>query len=102
MATPEAKVKHQIKKLLTKYGAWYYMPVSMGMGKHGIPDFICCMEGIFFAVEAKAGNKQPTDLQKMQLEKIRTAGGMALVINEDNLNELEFALSRLAAYEVSN
>jgi len=52
--TPEGKVKEKIKRLLKHHGAWYYLPVSMGMGQHGIPDFICCYHGNMFGIEAKA------------------------------------------------
>lgn len=89
MSTPEGKVKEKIKKILKANDIWYYMPVSMGMGQHGIPDFLCCMAGHLIGVEAKAGKGKTTGLQEMQMSRMRAAGATTFVINEDNLGELE-------------
>ena len=86
--TPEAKVKDQIKAILTTHGAYRVMPVSNGMGAHGIPDFLVCHCGRFIGIEAKAGKNRPTLLQESNMESIRRAGGVTLVINEDNMAEL--------------
>lgn len=81
--TPEGKVKDDVKKVLAKYRVWYFMPVSNGFGKHGIPDFICCVAGRFFTVETKAPGKKPTELQEDQMNEIRKAGGKAFVVDGD-------------------
>lgn len=94
MPTPESKVKAKIKNLLKTHNCWYYMPVSMGMGQHGIPDFVCCQMGHLFTVEAKAGNNKPTGLQEMQMSRLREAGATTFVINENNLEELESWLKK--------
>lgn len=90
--TPEGKVKAAVKKLLTEKGVWYFMPVSNGMGRHGIPDFIACNKGRFIAVECKANGGKTTALQERELQRIRDAGGISLVIDETNINELEETL----------
>lgn len=84
MATPEAKVKNAVKKRFKDLGVWYYCPVSNGMGRVGAPDFICCHEGRFYAVETKAPGKveNTTPNQKRELEGIRLAGGVAVVIDD--------------------
>ena len=84
-ATPEAKVKTLIKAHLDGHGAYRVMPVSNGMGAHGIPDFLVCLNGRFIGIEAKAGKGRPTALQLSNLRSIFAAGGTALVINENNL-----------------
>ena len=88
-ATPEAKVKAKIKDLLKAYKAYYVMPIGTGYGNSGVPDFICCVNGQFLAIEAKAGSNKPTALQDKNIRDIRNAGGYAMVVNEDNLEELE-------------
>jgi pantoate kinase len=87
-ATPEVKVKKQIRKLLDAAGAYYAMPIGTGYGNSGVPDFLICHKGRFIAVEAKAGKNKPTALQESHLQRISEAEGTALVINEDNLHEL--------------
>jgi hypothetical protein len=86
--TPEGKVKEACKKYLKSIGAWYFMPVSNGMGQVGIPDIICCYRGIFVAIETKAPGKrnQVTANQERVIEAIRTADGYAWVV--DNADDL--------------
>ncbi len=90
--TPEARVKHHIKVLLEVHNAYRVMPVSNGMGAHGIPDFLVCHHGRFIGIEAKAGKGRPTELQLSNLRRIDEAGGVALVINETNIEELDGVL----------
>lgn len=82
-STPEGRVKDKIKRLLKHYGAWYYMPVSIGMGQHGIPDFVCCYNGKLFGIEAKAEGKKPTVLQLKQKSLIEAAGGAWFLVDND-------------------
>jgi Holliday junction resolvase len=82
--TPEGRVKEAIKKYLKSIGAWYFMPVSNGMGQVGIPDIICCYKGVFVAIEAKAPGKKAnlTENQKRVMDAIRTADGWAWVCDD--------------------
>jgi hypothetical protein len=84
MATPEAAVKVRIKRVLDELGIWYFMPAANGFGKVGIPDFICCWQGEFLAIEAKAPGKLDnlTPNQFRRIEEIRSAGGMAFVVDD--------------------
>ncbi len=91
--TPESAVKQKIKKMLDDAGAYYAMPIGTGYGNSGVPDFLICSGGRFIAVEAKAGNNQPTALQDSHLQKIRAKGGIALVIRETNMHELKEVLA---------
>jgi hypothetical protein len=88
-ATPEAKVKAKIKTILKAHGAYYAMPIGTGYGNSGVPDFLCCINGHFVAIEAKAGKGQATALQTKNLQAINTAGGYTLIVNETNLVHLE-------------
>jgi hypothetical protein len=80
--TPEGAVKKQIIAWLkTLPSCWYFLPVSNGMGVHGIPDIICCINGYFVGIEVKAPGKidNTTPLQRMQITRIIGAGGLAIV-----------------------
>lgn len=79
--TPEGKVKKAIKEWLKVRGVWFFMPVPTGRGVIGIPDFICCWNGYFIAIEAKSKTGRPTPAQKGNLEDITRAGGVALVVH---------------------
>lgn len=96
--TPEAKVKKKIRTVLEKCGAYYAMPVTGGYGASGVPDFLICIKGRFVAVEAKAGTNKPTALQVSNMKRIEDAGGLSIVINEHNVDQLETIL-RGMSYE---
>lgn len=82
--TPESKVKAKVVKILREEGVYYFFPATHGYGRSGVPDIICCVAGRFLGIECKAGKNKPTALQVHEIEQIRRAGGMAVVVNEDN------------------
>jgi pantoate kinase len=86
--TPEAKVKAKIKAVLKAHNIYYAMPIGTGYGNSGVPDFLCCINGRFVAIEAKAGRGQATALQLKNLQAITDAGGCSCIINESNLDHL--------------
>ena len=93
----EADVKAAVKQALTAYpGVWYFMPSMNGYGRAGVPDFIGCFQNRFIAVETKFGSNKPTPAQKMELKKIHEAFGVAMIINETNLDILEEVLEDLS------
>ena len=49
---------------------------------------ICCYHGVFFGIECKAGKNKPTPLQDKNLKQIRDAGGLDLVVNEENMHKV--------------
>jgi hypothetical protein len=87
--TPEGKVKQKVKKYLTEMGCYYAMPATGGYGLSGTPDFLVCYRGRFVGIECKAGKNVPTALQLAALDRITGAGGLALVIDESNVDDLK-------------
>lgn len=92
---PEGKVKKDVKAWLVKHGAYYYMPVSNGMGRVGAPDFIVCLAGRFIGIETKAPGKRSTATpnQLREIEWINRAGGFAFVV--DDVAQLDVLLPLL-------
>ena len=93
--TPEAKVKKQIRKILDTTRCYYAMPIGSGFGNSGVPDFLVCHQGTFVGIEAKAGKGKTTALQENNLKRIRDAGGVAVVVNEANIEQLPVMLGDL-------
>jgi pantoate kinase len=91
--TPEAKVKAKIKAILKAHNIYYAMPIGTGYGNSGVPDFLCCVNGKFVAIEAKAGKGEATALQLKNLSDINKAGGYTLIIRENNLEHLTDVIS---------
>jgi hypothetical protein len=88
-ATPEKKVKDAVVRILKKYDVYYFFPATHGYGRSGVPDIICCCNGGFLAIECKAGNNLVTGLQAREMAAIHNAGGLAVVVREDNIDEVE-------------
>jgi len=86
--TPEAKVKKIVVKHLKSMGAYYFYPVTGGYGGSGVPDVVGCYKGKFFGIECKAGKNKPTPLQEKNLRDIKKMGGIAVVVNEENMNSV--------------
>ena len=84
--TPEVKVKKKVVAQLKALGAYYFYPVTGGYGGSGVPDIVGCHNGWFFGIECKAGKNKPTALQQKNLDSIKAKGGIAMVINEDNID----------------
>lgn len=82
--TPEGKVKKKCKEYLKEIGAWYYMPVSNGMGRVGCPDILVCHKGLFMAFETKAPGKikNVTANQQREIDDIQCAYGLARVVDD--------------------
>lgn len=87
-STPEKKVKDKVVKQLKDLGAYFFYPVTSGYGSSGVPDIVGCYRGTFFGIECKAGKNKPTGLQEKNLDDIRKAGGIAMVVNEDNIMDV--------------
>ena len=85
--TPEGKVKDKIKKVLKEKGIYFVMPATGGYGSSGAPDILVCHKGKFYGIECKAGDNQPTALQRDNLNRIESSGGYAFVINESNVDD---------------
>jgi hypothetical protein len=92
--TPEAAVKMRVKKMLDSMSIYYFMPFGTIYGRAGIPDIVCCANGLFAGIECKAGKNVPTALQERELTKIRDAGGFTWVAREDNLDALKEELTK--------
>ena len=90
---PEAKVKKVVVRQLKLLGAYYFYPVTGGYGASGVPDIVGCYKGKFFGIECKAGSNKPTPLQRKNLTDIELAGGIAVVVNEKNMNIVEDLLN---------
>ena len=86
--TPEAKVKKQVKKVLDDIGAYHFSPLTAGYGRSGVPDIIVCYKGKFIGIECKAGKGKLTALQEYNIEQIKRNQGLAIVINEGNIETL--------------
>jgi len=97
--TPESKIKSRVKLILEDLGCYYFMPIGGPYSRIGVPDFVGCLNGMFFSIEAKAGKGKTTALQARELQRIKDAGGFAIVVNEENVDLLKAMLERWSSKE---
>jgi Holliday junction resolvase len=81
----ETWVKKKVVDFLKLKGIYYFFPVAGGFMQNGVPDIICCVKGKFIGIECKAGKNKTTAIQDKNIRSIQASGGIAMVINEDNL-----------------
>jgi hypothetical protein len=93
MPTPESKVKDKVKKLLAAHGAYHFMPATHGYGSSGVPDIAVCLHGRFIGIECKANGGKATALQLKNLRELSSAGGIAVLVDETGLDDLEALLT---------
>jgi hypothetical protein len=89
MTTPEKKVKDKVRAILKEVGAYCFTPATHGYGSSGVPDIVACMNGKFIGIEVKAGAGKPTALQEKNLMDIFRCNGVAIVINENGIEEFK-------------
>lgn len=95
--TPEAKTKKRVRAILDAAGVYHFNPFGGGYGRAGIPDIVACANGFFLAIECKAGKGKTTALQDRELENIRAAGGVTLVLydTEEDMLRVQMTLRTL-------
>jgi Holliday junction resolvase len=96
-ATPEKKVKDKVVSILKAEGAYYFFPMTHGYGRSGVPDIVACVNGWFLGIECKAGKNKVSEHQAREIQSIRAANGVAVVVNEENWDMLPELIRKLKA-----
>jgi hypothetical protein len=78
MTTLETAIKNYLDKLPN---CWFIKTKgSRRYGRWGIPDFLVCYNGLFYAFEAKTYDDEPEKLQLLEREKLQKARAVAAVV----------------------
>lgn len=91
----EKTFENKIKKFLDEQKCWYVKFFANAYTRKGIPDLLCCVNGYFLAIEVKAENGKATDLQKWNIEKIKQAGGRAIILKPSQFEEFKKLIAEL-------
>ena len=79
MATPEAKLKSEIKEYLKTFPNIFMHSVpGAAFGKVGAPDIVVCYKGRYIGIEAKTYEGRFSEWQKTRKAQIEAAGGIAI------------------------
>lgn len=83
----EKLFENKIKKHLEEQGAWFVKYwAGAKFTRSGVPDILCCLNGMFLAIEVKASNGRPSELQLDTINEIRKADGVAIVLYPEQFN----------------
>ena len=91
----EKTFENKIKKFLKDNDCWYVKFFANSFTKKGIPDLLCCVNGYFVAIEVKAENGKPSELQKYHVNKIKESGGIALILYPKDFEDFKRIVYKL-------
>lgn len=75
----EKAFETKIRDYLDDLGAYNVKYFGNAFSQAGVPDLLCCLRGVFIAIEVKAERGKPSELQLHNLRKIHEAGGRAIL-----------------------
>lgn len=65
----EKTFENKVKAFLESVGAWHVKFFANRMTRVGVPDILACVNGYFVAIEVKAQNGKPSELQMVWYKK---------------------------------
>ena len=93
----EKNFENKVKLFLKDNGCWYVKFFANRMTRTGVPDILACVNGRFVAIEVKAQNGKPSDLQVYNIKKIREAGGISIILYPDGFEAFKHLIHKLKA-----
>lgn len=76
----EKMFENKIKKYLKDHNCYCVKYHGNAYSTSGTPDILACVKGHFVAIEVKAPEGKPSELQLHKIEEIRKAGGFGFVV----------------------
>lgn len=93
--------ENKIKKYLKEQGCWFIKYwAGAAFTKEGIPDILTCVNGYFVAIEVKASNGKPSELQLYNIDKINKSGGFGIILYPKNFERFKTLIEQLKNDEV--
>lgn len=91
----EKNFEQRIKQILKLRGAWFLKTHGNGYQRSGIPDLIVCYKGRFIGIELKAEKGKTSRLQEFEIEEIRKADGIGMILKPSKIGEFLKVLEEL-------
>lgn len=83
----------KVEKFLTDKGIYFVKYWGGGIyTRSGVPDLICCLKGLFLALELKTDDGIVSSLQEYNLEKICKSGGIPMVLRPKYFENFKSAI----------
>ena len=94
MGIKESKFQTQVIQYLEGKGAYVEKIHVSSYQKSGVADLRVCYKGRFIAIELKIKGGVTSDLQKVKIQRVKDAGGIA--ISTRDLNEIKEVLHEIS------
>lgn len=91
----EKNFENKVRRFLRSQGCWVLKTWGGGYQRSGLPDLLICCNGYFVAAELKSNIGKPSQLQLWNIEKIKEAGGKALVLYPKDYEEFKKLIKEL-------
>jgi len=91
----EKLFENKIKKYLKDNGCWFIKYFANRMTKSGVPDILACVNSYFLAIEVKASNGRPSELQFYHREQIRNCNGISIILYPDQFEDFKILINDL-------
>ena len=86
----EKNFENKVKAFLKDQGCWVLKYWGGGeFTKAGIPDLLVCCNGHFLGIELKGPKGRPSELQLWNIEQIKKAGGIAMVLYPQDFEDFK-------------
>ena len=111
MSGPEKQFENRVKHFFHSVGiypagypeqkmeaeprGWYFKVWGGGFQKAGIPDLILNLEGVFIAIEVKSQDGSPTEIQDLNIDRIRETLGEAFILYPSGFEQFQRFINRL-------
>ena len=94
----EKNFENRLKKFLEDEGCYFIKHFANAYTKSGIPDLFVCCNGYFVAIEVKASNGKPSELQLYNIHKINEAGGFGVIVCPEQFDDLKLMIGHLKCH----
>lgn len=92
----EKAFENKVKNYLTQKGCWFVKYWGGGLyTKDGVPDLLVCCNGYFLGIEIKAPKGKASQIQYWNIEQIKSAGGIAMVLYPKDFEKFKQLIEKL-------
>lgn len=91
----EKQFEGRIKNYLNSKGCYFVKFFANRNTRSGVPDILACVNGYFVGIEVKASHGRASELQLWNREKIRQAGGIAIILYPHQFEDFKMLIDDL-------
>lgn len=91
----EKDFENKVKNFLSANGCWWLKTWSNGIQREGVPDLLVCCNRYFIGIELKAEGNHASPLQKREIQLIRKACGIAMVLYPSQFDQFKEVIYKL-------